>query len=183
MHEQHERRYKGGADRLRSAERLARLEVDKVVGLCIEGLAAARVLDVGSGTGVFAEAFLSRGCAVVGVDPNVELLAEARRLVPKAEFYEGTAENLPSGTGEFDLVFLGNVLHEADDGVAALKEARRATRHRVAVLEFPYIEEEQGPPLAHRLRPEEISAMSQRAGFTGISRVVLRHLELYLLAP
>lgn len=32
----------------------------------------------------------------------------------------------------FDLVFLGHVLHEADDPLTALQEARRVTRQRVA---------------------------------------------------
>ena len=33
---------------------------------------------------------------------------------------------------------LGHVLHETDDPVAALVEARRAARLRVVVLEWPY---------------------------------------------
>ncbi|NWF79361.1 MAG: methyltransferase domain-containing protein [Chloroflexi bacterium] len=44
----------------------------------------APVLDVGTGTGVFARLFASWGCQVVGLDPSVQMLAEAERRVPSA---------------------------------------------------------------------------------------------------
>jgi ubiquinone/menaquinone biosynthesis C-methylase UbiE len=92
--------------------------------------------------------------AVTGIDPNGELLAMARRHVPNADFREAEEEDLPFDAGSFDLVFLGHVLHEADDHRRALSEARRVGRIRVSVLEWPYRREEQGPPFEHRLRPE-----------------------------
>ena len=51
---EHERRFHGTADRLRSPERIRLLEVDRVVSLAAEGLAATRVIHIGTGTGVFA---------------------------------------------------------------------------------------------------------------------------------
>lgn len=179
----HERRFTGEPDRLRSPERLVRLEIDRVVGHCLEGLASPAVVDVGTGTGVFAEAFLARGCTVVGVDPNPHMLAHARRQVPEADFHEGTAEALPFLDEQFDLAFLGTVLHEADDPVAALREARRVARRRVAVLEFPYIEEDEGPRFNHRLAPEAILAMAKEAGFSAQTRLTLTRMELFLLSP
>ena len=50
----HERRFNGAADRLRAADRVARLEVPRVVALSLAGLTATSVLDVGTGTGIFA---------------------------------------------------------------------------------------------------------------------------------
>jgi ubiquinone/menaquinone biosynthesis C-methylase UbiE len=44
----------------------------------------APVLDVGTGTGVFARLFASWGCQVIGLDPSLQMLAEAERRVPAA---------------------------------------------------------------------------------------------------
>jgi ubiquinone/menaquinone biosynthesis C-methylase UbiE len=182
MPEQHQRRFHGEADRLRSPERIALLEVDRAVTLAIEGLAEPRVLDVGTGTGVFAEAFAARGLIVAGIDANRILLEAARRLVAGVEFREGVAEAIPYGDRTFDLAFLGHVLHDADDPVVALKEARRVCTRRVALLEWPYIQEEHGPPLEHRLKPEAILAMGERAALGRVEHLRLAHMDLYRIA-
>ena len=178
----HERRFHGGADRLRSAERLALMEVDRVVELSCEGLTAKAMLDVGTGTGVFAEAFAKRGIAVTGIDVNAQLLDVARELVPAARFVEASAENLPFSDLSFDLVFLGLVLHETDDALAALKEARRVTRDRVSILEWPYREGPNGPPLEHRLKEETVAALAGEAGFRRVETIHLLHMVLYRLS-
>lgn len=176
---EHERRFRGSADRLRSPDRIGLLEVDRVVALAVEGLRAPRVLDVGTGTGVFAEAFAARGFAVAGIDPNPSFLEAAKRFVPAADFREGTAEAIPYGDGAFDLVFLGEVLHETDDPMVALKEARRVSTRRITVLEWPYVEEDQGPPLAHRLNAEAVVALAANAGLGTVEHVALAHMDLY----
>jgi len=127
----HEKRFHGGAERLRSA--------------------IVSVLDAGTVTGIFAEAFAGKGMQVMGIDSNEELLKVARTAVPGVEFREALLEKVPFGERSFDLVFLGHVLHETDDPLAALSEARRVARVRVAILEWPYRNEQQGPPLHHRL--------------------------------
>ncbi len=58
--------------------------------------------------------------------------------------------------GAFEVAFLGHVLHETDDPVRALSEARRVTTVRVVVLEWPYVQEEEGPPLEHRLTKKRL---------------------------
>jgi len=180
---QHDRRYASPAERLRAPSRLALMEIPRVVTLSLEGLTAARVLDVGTGTGVFAEAFARRGLEVTGIDPNSELLSLARGHVPGARFLAGVAEKLPFEDQSFDLVFLGHVLHETDDRHATLAEARRVARLRVAILEWPYVEEEQGPPLGHRLQPSEIVSVAQGAGLITIESFTLSHMQLSILAP
>ena len=162
---------------------MALLEVPRVVDLCVEGIEASRALDVGTGTGIFAEAFAARGMQVTGIDPNLDLLEAARRLVPGVTFDPGTAEKLAFLDGSFDLVMLSHVLHETDDPAAALTEARRVARLRVCVLEWPYVDEDKGPPLAHRLRPSEIEALARRAGFSAVERTELTHMHLYRLTP
>jgi ubiquinone/menaquinone biosynthesis C-methylase UbiE len=180
---EHERRFPLGAEKLRTPERLAVLEVGRVLRLCREGVPIESALDIGTGTGVFAEAFAGASLRVAGIDPNAGFLDVARRLVPDAEFAEGVAEQLPFENGSFDLVFLGQVLHETDDPAAALQEARRVARHRVALLEWPYRSEEIGPPLAHRMRPSKILALAKGAGFQSIEKIKLARLDFYRMAP
>ncbi len=176
----HERRFHGDAGRLRSAARLALLERERVVELSLDGGAIGTVLDVGTGTGVFAEAFVAAGLKTTGIDPAVELLDMARAHAPQAVFMEAAAEQLPFADGSFDLVFLGHVLHETDDPESALREARRVAVRRLAILEWPYREEENGPPLAHRLPPARIFALAASAGLASLRRVELSHMDLYL---
>lgn len=179
----HDRRFHGQPERLRSAERLALLEVERVVALSLEGLEANNVLDVGCGTGLFTETFINAGMEATGIDANTEMLAIARSQVPAAQFLEAPAEKLPFDTGTFDLVFLGHLLHETDEPLSALKEVRRVAKGSVVVLEWPYRQEEQGPPLDHRLRPEAIEDLAHRAGFGEAERIQLKHMDLYRFEP
>jgi ubiquinone/menaquinone biosynthesis C-methylase UbiE len=178
----HERCFSGDADRLRRPERVALLEVERVVELSIEGLRVKTLLDVGTGTGIFAEAFAKHKIRVTGIDPNTELLEIARTVLPDAEFLKGTAEDIPFPDESFDLVILIHVLHETDDIFRTLIEAKRVARKRVIVLEWPYIEEDQGPPLHHRLRPEDIENAASKAGLQ-IEKIELKHMEFYRLSP
>jgi ubiquinone/menaquinone biosynthesis C-methylase UbiE len=181
--EKHERRFHADAGRLRSPERLELLEVSRVIELIVQGLAVRTLLDVGTGTGVFAEAFSGLGLEVTGIDANIDLLASARTYVPNGRFVEAQAENMPFEDRSFDIVFLGHVLHETDFPLQALREARRTARMRVGILEWPYREEEHGPPLVHRLEPEEIMSLTQQAGFENPERIRLDHMELFRLTP
>ncbi|MGD0727272.1 MAG: class I SAM-dependent methyltransferase [Spirochaetia bacterium] len=183
MPHDHERRFHGGAERLHAPERVALLETGAVTRLCAEGIDAESVLDVGTGTGIFAEAFAGQSFRVTGIDPNRELLAVARAQVPSAAFREGVAEKLPFDDASFDLVFLGHVLHETDNPDAALREAKRVARKRVAILEWPYRKEDMGPPLEHRLQSSRITDLAGRAGFTAVERIELTHMDFYRLTP
>jgi ubiquinone/menaquinone biosynthesis C-methylase UbiE len=177
----HERRFHADIQSLRSPERLALMEVEKVVEFCLEGIHAQTVLDVGTGSGIFAEAFEAQGLAVAGIDANPEMVKTARSYVPQGEFKQAPAEAIPYPNQSFDLVFLGHVLHETDDDLKALQEARRVSRQRVAVFEWPYLDEEFGPPLAHRLKPETVEALARQAGFHEFEEVPLKHMAFYRL--
>ena len=178
----HERRFNREIERLRDPERIARLEIDRVIQLALEGLKEVRtVLDVGTGSGLFAEQFAAKGLKVTGLDVNPEMLPAAKQYVPTGTFQEGVAEKLPFSDGSFDLVFMGLLLHETDDLQAALSEAYRVTCQRLAILEWPDEEQTFGPPLHHRLAVEKIEASAKRAGFTELKQIRLEHLVLYLL--
>ena len=174
----HERRFTE-IERLRSPERLARLDLDAVLTHTLDGLTAPSVLDVGTGTGIFAEAFAARGLRVEGLDVNAEMLVAARQIVPQVTFREGLAESLPYPDDAFDLVFHGMVFHETDDRLKALKEAVRVARRRVALLEWPYEMGEFGPPQEERLRAEEIAALAESAGLPAPQIIPLTHLVMY----
>ncbi len=180
--QRHERRFHGLPEMLRSPSRIEILEVERVVALCLEGIAARTVLDVGTGTGIFAEGFAAQGLAVTGIDASPAMLEAARRFVPQGCFELAPAEALPYPNDTFDLVFLGHVLHEADDPLASLREAQRVARLRVAVLEWPYRAEGQGPPLAHRLKPEAVVQLAQATGFRKVETLPLAHMMLYRLS-
>jgi ubiquinone/menaquinone biosynthesis C-methylase UbiE len=178
----HERRFNRDIARLRDPDRIARLEVTRVVNLALENLAQVQsVLDVGTGSGVFAEQFASQGLQVTGLDANAEMLPVAQQYVPSGVFKEGEAEKLPFLDGAFDLVFMGLLLHETDDILAALSEAHRVARLRLAILEWPDEEQAVGPPSPHRLPYEKIVSNAKQAGFKEVKQVRLEMLVLYLL--
>ncbi len=176
-----ERRFAGKLERLHSPERLKLLEMDRVLALSLEGLAIQSALDVGTGGGLFAKTFAERGLQVAGVDVNPEMVAAAAQYVPDSEFWQAPAENLPVPDDSYDLVFVGHVLHEVDDVVKTLQEARRAARQRVVILEWPYREQEYGPPLDHRLQHEDMVSYAPQAGFSKIANLTLTPLVLYRL--
>ena len=178
-----DRCFHGDPARLRSPERMALLEVDRVVAVSLADATIETVLDVGTGTAVFAEAFAHSGLQVAGIDLNPEMVASARRQVATGRFEVAAAERLPFPDRSFDLVFLGHVLHESEDPAQALREAGRVARRRIVVLEWPYLEEEQGPPLEHRLQPETVEAHLRSAGLERFERVALRHMALYRIEP
>jgi ubiquinone/menaquinone biosynthesis C-methylase UbiE len=177
----HEKRFEGDIARLRNPERIARLEVERVVTLCLEGVQIKSVLDVGTGTGLFAEAFAKRGLAVSGVDVNPEMLPVAQTYVPAGDFRESTAEAPPFLDASFDLIFMGLLLHESDEQLQVLSEAHRVARTRVGILELAYREEDFGAPLAYRLTPDILEDLAKETGFGELETIPLTKLVLYRL--
>lgn len=174
------RRFSGEIERLRTPQRLALLEVERAVGFALEGLDGAQsVLDIGTGSGIFAEAFAAQGLAVAGIDLRDDMLEAARSYVPAGDFRQAHMEHLPFPDGRFDLAFMGLVLHEADDLQTALKEARRVVRRRCVVLEWPDEVQEYGPPPEHRLKDAAIRAAADAAGFPRVAGLRLAQLMIY----
>jgi len=180
----HEKRFNREIDRLRDPERIARLEVARAVDLALAHLKIARsVLDVGTGSGLFAEQFSVRGLKVTGLDANPEMLPAARRYVPKGTFKEGIAEKLPFPDRSFDLVFMGLLLHETDDPVTAMKEAHRVALKRVAILEWPDEDQEFGPRREDRLSQKKLFSLAEQAGFKKVTSHFLEKFVLYIAKP
>jgi SAM-dependent methyltransferase len=78
----------------------------------------ARVLDLGCGPGFLAVQFAALGCKVVGVDPNGEMLAEARKAADTAglaiTFRQGSSYDLGPSLSPNDLVVMGRSFHWMD---------------------------------------------------------------------
>jgi len=177
----HERRFSGRVATLRDPERVAQLELERVVDLCLEAGEFASMLDVGTGSGLFSEAFAARGLAVAGVDVNPEMIEAAKSFVPEGDFRVGQAEVLPFTENAYDVVFMGTVFHEADDQLLALEEAARVARYMVAILEWPYEEGAAGPPIKHRVSPEQVRDYATQTGLKMSQTVRLTSVVLYLL--
>ena len=106
---------------------------------------AARVLEVGSGTGAIARvlAALPRVGEVVGLDPSPVFTERARRLasgVANLAFVTGDGRALPFADGAFDAVVCHTVLSHVPDPERVVAEARRVTAPggRLAVFDGDY---------------------------------------------
>ena len=85
---------------------------------------AARVLDLGAGTGKLTSVLLDLGLEVVAVEPDDEM----RALVdPRATVLAGTAEEVPIEDGSVDAVVVGQAWHWFDPDTA-LASVRRVLR-------------------------------------------------------
>lgn len=88
----------------------------------------ADVLDVGCGSGLFAQFIAARGCRVTGLDASEALLAIARQRTPDAAFHEGDMQALPFPSESFDIVTGMNSFQYAADPRHAIVEARRVAK-------------------------------------------------------
>jgi 2-polyprenyl-6-hydroxyphenyl methylase / 3-demethylubiquinone-9 3-methyltransferase len=85
------------------------------------GFGGKRVLDVGCGGGILAEALVAEGADVTAIDPSEKSLAAAREHANRSglsiDYRHGIAEDLSSAglEGIFDLVFAVDVLEHVDD--------------------------------------------------------------------
>ena len=104
------------------------LLLDEVMlGLCGE-VRGKDVLDVGCGEGRFCRMLGARGARMVGIDPTVELIDEARRLQPGGSFHVAGAEALPLADASMDLVVSYVALVDIPDFRAAIGEMARVLR-------------------------------------------------------
>jgi SAM-dependent methyltransferase len=79
------------------------------------GIAGQRLLDIGTGTGSLARGFAKRGCQVTGLDPSVNLTAQARELDQEAsvsiDYVTARIEENALPDASFDVVTAGQCWH------------------------------------------------------------------------
>lgn len=86
------------------------------------------VVEIGSGTGVYARAVRPRVARLVGVELQMDFIRQARAHEPSLLQVQGSAQSLPLRAESLDLVYLVTVLGEVTDRVAALREIYAALR-------------------------------------------------------
>lgn len=167
--------------KLRSEKRISFIAPDSVVAKCIEiaGINSGKVLDIGTGTGLFAEYFQGKGFNVTGIDDNEVMIREAQRLLPASHFVQASADKIPFKDNEFDFSLMAHLLHEVQNPETVLLEAKRVTKNHIFVLEWPYQKEEMGPPLEHRLNPNLMLELFEKAGLSKPHSLHVKNMILY----
>ena len=92
------------------------------------GLADARLLEVGCGSGYYSEVFadlVHGGVRYTGIDYSEAMIARARASYPSTSFEVADATRLPYPDNAFDIVFNGVSLMHILDYPAAVHEAAR----------------------------------------------------------
>lgn len=144
-------------DKLRSLH-VADAEVEARLLEIVGNRRLGDVLDVGTGTGRMLELLASRAERAIGIDLSREMLAVARANIERlgldnCQVRLGDMYDMPMADASADLVIFHQVLHYADDPLAAILETGRVLRPggRVIVVDFaPHEFEELREVHAHR---------------------------------
>jgi len=95
----------------------------------VHELQAARILEIGCGTGNYTHALQdAAGCRAWGLDPSAEMLKRAASHGGAAHFLMARAEELPLQNEYYDLLFSVDVIHHISDRPAYYKEAFRVLK-------------------------------------------------------
>ncbi len=94
------------------------------------------MIEIGAGTGKFAEFFLPLVNEAWLLDPSPRMLIRAKRRNHRFKIKTGVAENLPFPDSFFDLILVSDSLHHWDDpekGIAEIKRCLKPSGHLVIV--------------------------------------------------
>ena len=97
----------------------------------------ARILDLGSGTGVFAWAFAQWfDVEVIGIEPSAGMREQARlrRADPRIAYIGADGEHIPLRPASCDAAWLSTVIHHIPDLPACAMELRRVLHPEAPVL-------------------------------------------------
>ncbi|NCU12079.1 MAG: methyltransferase domain-containing protein, partial [Sphingomonadaceae bacterium] len=142
------------------------------------------LLDIGTGTGRIAQLLGPRADHVTGLDKSPEMLRLARTRLQdlpagQVDLVQGDFTALPFAAASFDTVVFHQVLHYAQDPLAALGEAARVCREggTIAVVDFAaHDREELRTQHAHArlgFSDEAMLALLAEAGFAAAAPVAL----------
>jgi ubiquinone/menaquinone biosynthesis C-methylase UbiE len=170
------------AERLVSETRRQLIDPDDT--LRAAGIAPGHVvIDLGCGPGFFTlpAADLAGGAGkVFAVDVQPQMLELVRRRAVESgkrtvEIVLSHESDVPLASEIADRVFIAFVLHETDSPAAFLQEARRLLRPggEVAVVEWQKQPETPGPPLEHRIAPQEVRELAVSSGLRPVEERAL----------
>lgn len=131
------------------------------------------VIDIGVGSGYFAQHFLKAGARVTGADVDEKFLAhvsERFKAEPKFSSRQIAFDDPKMEASSFDLAFMSNTYHHVENRVAYFKKvlAGLSGKGRVAVFDFrPHTDPAlaSGPPQGMRVEPATVVAELKAAGF------------------
>ncbi len=154
----------------------------EVLRVLPQNFQAARVLDIGAGTGFFAAQLLKKQpqiAAIVALDPSSAMLRIARQKLEssskKTTFVQGEAEKLPFENAKFDLVVSMNTLHYLQLPRRFFDETHRVLDVGGTLIVQDYTRNDW--PLFEKMArifdrgtqkiyaPRELSVLAERAGF------------------
>lgn len=131
-------------------------------------LAPLRVLDAGCGTGRIAIELARRGCQIVGVDLDEEMLKQARRKAPELAWQQGDLSTVTLDRAFDSIVLAGNVMIYLTPGTEAAvvaNMARHLTPGGLLVAAF-----ELTPPAWSKLTLPLYDQVAAAAGLTLVER-------------
>lgn len=136
------------------------------------------VMDLGCGPGLLAIPFAQAGMRVTAVDPEPDMLADARRSAARAQveidFREGSSFELPAQIGPFKMVAMGRAFHWMDRA-ATLDALDRLTYSDGAVALF----EDDHPHTAENAWRRTLNEVGKRYGSDQAAHRVARHRSDY----
>ena len=123
--------------------------------------AGSKVLDVGCGTGVLAEAMVKEGYAVTGLDPFQGMLKHVKLRVPELETVHGSGEDLPFPDNTFDFTYCVAVMHhvaEKPNVRSTLMEMVRVTKPGGKIMIWDHNPRNPYWPILMRRVPQDTGA-------------------------
>lgn len=139
-------------------------------------------VDIGCNDGYFcvpAAKIVGTKGQVIAIDTDESAIS---RLEQKLEFENitntitiiGRGEDVVAYKNKADIIFFGSVLHDFDDPVKVLKNAKAMLKENGLIFDYDWKKDQQsenGPPLDIRLSIEEVTEMANKSGLSVNSSV------------
>jgi len=135
-----------------------------------EGVAAETVLDLAAGTGKLTRVLVERFPHVIAVEPLAAMRELGARIVPGAEWLDGTAEALPLPEASVDAAFVADAFHWFDAAAAAGELARVIRPGGTLVVVFAVFDGGFEPDLTDDA-VVAVRTVSRRTGRTGAPKI------------
>ncbi len=85
-------------------------------------------LDIGCGTGNYTNALNKKDFTWIGIDPSIQMLAEAKNFYPDIEWKNGSAEHIPLNENTIDGAIAMLTLHHWDNLEQGFSELHRVSK-------------------------------------------------------